>query len=184
MADRFGSRHLVVTGAWEGPLELDVAPAFAALCDRAADHGLLVALEFIPPTNVPTMGAALRIVDEAGRANGGVLFDVWHFLRGGGDIGELEDVPSEHIVAIQLNDGTLTPAVDDYLVDCTSNRLPPGDGEFDLVKIFQSLKHIGVQAPVSLEVVSTHLDSMAPSEAAYRLSAGAQRMLSDVGWFE
>ena len=52
MADVFGADHMITVGpppgtygraAWD-----ELAERFAGLCDRAADHGLRVALEFVP----------------------------------------------------------------------------------------------------------------------------------------
>ena len=88
MADAFGS-HVVNVGDIGMPEDLaamdDVIEGFAGLCDRAAEHGLLVALEFLPWSGIPDVATAWRIVDAAGRANGGLLVDTWHHLRGVAD---------------------------------------------------------------------------------------------------
>ena len=60
----------------------ELVELFGALCDRAADIGALVHLEFIPMTAIPDVATAWRIVRDAGRPNGGILFDTWHFFRG------------------------------------------------------------------------------------------------------
>ena len=58
--------------------------AFAGLCDRAAERGLLVHLEFMPFAQIRDVDTALAIVEQADRPNGGVMFDAWHHFRGGG----------------------------------------------------------------------------------------------------
>ena len=60
----------------------ELVERFGALCDRAADIGALVHLEFIPMTPIADVATAWRIVREADRPNGGILFDTWHFFRG------------------------------------------------------------------------------------------------------
>src|SRR3954447_25141847 len=107
MADTFGSRHMNC-GILDPPGSLPpldvVAERFAAVCDRAAEHGLLMAFEFLPWTAVPDVTAAWDIVRTAGCANGGVLLDSWHHFRGANDEQALRSVPPEHITAVQLDD--------------------------------------------------------------------------------
>ena len=76
----------------------------------------------------------------------------------------------DRVFAIQMNDGTLAPAIDDYKIDCLANRVPPGDGEFDCVGFIRTLYDMGVDAPISLEVCSTEL-WQAPADVAARAAA-------------
>ena len=46
----------------------DVIEGFAGLCDRAAEHGLLVACLSPPVSGIPDVATVWRIVDAAGRA--------------------------------------------------------------------------------------------------------------------
>ena len=71
-----------------------VANHFAALCDRAARHGLLVAFEFLPWSDVPDVAAAWRLIRLADRKNGGLLIDTWHYFRGAADPVEVRSVPA------------------------------------------------------------------------------------------
>ncbi|MFV0463914.1 MAG: sugar phosphate isomerase/epimerase family protein, partial [Nostocoides sp.] len=70
LADTLGAHHLTVTGDLIDGIDAG-AERFAAVCDRAAEHGLIVALEFLPWTEVADAATAGRIIDVAGRANGG-----------------------------------------------------------------------------------------------------------------
>ena len=65
---------MIVAGASETPREAVVA-AFAAACDRAADHGLRVHLEFSRSRTPPDLLGASRVVAQAGRPNGGIMLD-------------------------------------------------------------------------------------------------------------
>ena len=52
----------------------------------------------------------------------------------------------ERVMCVQMNDGPLEPAIDDYYVDCLQSRVPPGEGEFDCVGFVQLLDEMGVTA--------------------------------------
>ncbi|MEM9037724.1 MAG: sugar phosphate isomerase/epimerase family protein [Actinomycetota bacterium] len=176
IADRYGCRYLQVIG--DAPGALDVATAaqgFGDLCDRAADHGLLIGLEWVPQmTNVETATQALQVVEAADRANGGFCFDAWHLTRSTNDVEELRALPGERIAAAQWSDGPLVPDVDDYYTDTTSNRVPPGSGEFRLLEMVRVLDEIGSEAPTSIELHSTALYA-APIDAAAQIAADGMR---------
>jgi sugar phosphate isomerase/epimerase len=173
MADEFGIRYLQAIGPYDCPLE-QAADGFGSLCDRAAEHGVLVGIEPLPYTNIATAADAQAIVQAAGRSNGGYCVDIWHHARGANDLGMITRLEPDQVFAIQMNDGALTPADDDYKIDCLANRVPPGEGEFDCVGFIHTLVAMGVTAPISLEVCSTELWD-APAEVAARAAADGMR---------
>jgi sugar phosphate isomerase/epimerase len=179
MADAFGVRHVNVGGALEGQLERDAADAFAALCDRAAEHDLLVALEPLPCSTVPDLRTAARIVEEAGRPNGGLCLDSWHFFRGSDDEDSLRALPGDRVFVLQLDDGPMLPRSTDYLLDTMHNRQLPGAGEFDLARFVALVDGTGARAPVSVEVLSDELDRRRNPQEAAELAAAATRRLLD-----
>lgn len=181
LADVFGVGYLQAIGPYAGSLD-DAAEAFAALCDRAAEHGMRVGLEFLPFTNIADVTTAAELVARADRPNGGICVDTWHFFRGDADFDGLAAVPPERVFDIQLNDGTLRPEHGDYLEDCLWNRRCPGDGEFDLRRFLDVLAGRGVDAPVSVEVLSRALDELAPQEAARRSAAASRSVLAPTPW--
>jgi sugar phosphate isomerase/epimerase len=189
MADEFGVRYLQVIGPYDCPFEQAVE-RFAALCDRAAGHGLLVGVEWLPFTNIASAADANAIVTAADRPNGGFCADIWHHHRGANDLALIEALDPQRVFAIQMNDGPLAPAEPehttgyktDYKTDCLANRVPPGDGEFDCVGFLRTLRDNGVDAPISLEVCSTALWSQ-PAEVAARAAAtGMRRVLARLDW--
>jgi sugar phosphate isomerase/epimerase len=54
----------------------------------------------------------------------------------------------------------------------------PGQGEFDLVGFIRTLDGMGVDVPVSIEVISLELDRLPPDEAAGRMAEGARAVLA------
>jgi sugar phosphate isomerase/epimerase len=154
MADAFGCRYVQSIGPYAGTIA-EAGHLFGGLCDRAADHGLVVGLEFLPFTNIVTAADAQHIVETAARPNGGLCVDIWHHTRGANDLSMLTALPGELVTGIQINDGALTPEHDDYYTDCLINRRPPGEGEFDLQSFIRTLDGIGANVPWGLEVCST-----------------------------
>ncbi len=173
LAEATGARYVQAIGPYAGTPG-DAARDFGALCDRAAAHGLLVGIEWLPFTNIATAADAQVIVEAAGRPNGGYCVDIWHHMRGVRDESLITALAPEQVFAVQMNDGSLRPQMADYKEDCLTFRVPPGEGEFDCARFVRLLVGMGVRAPISLEVPSTELWA-APAEEAARRSADAMR---------
>jgi sugar phosphate isomerase/epimerase len=153
MADEFGCRYLQVIGPAEMPVA-DAARAYAGVCDRAADHGLVVGLEFLPFTDIVSVGDARAIVEAADRPNGGICVDIWHHERGARDLAAIAALPAELVTGVQMSDGTREPEDPDYYTDCLTNRRAPGAGEFDVAGFVHALGASGVDVPWGMEVCS------------------------------
>jgi sugar phosphate isomerase/epimerase len=177
MVDEFESRYVQAIGPYEGTPR-DAAIAFGALCDRAADHGAIVGLEFLPFTNIVDANDALAIVEDADRPNGGVCVDIWHHARGARDIEQIRRIPPELIVGIQMSDGPLDPVNPDYKDDCLRNRVAPGEGAFDVVGFVTTLLEIGANVPWSLEVCNDAVWGHPGGDHAARAAAAMRRVLA------
>jgi sugar phosphate isomerase/epimerase len=176
MADHWGCRYVQIIGDAEGPLDR-AAEGFAALCDRASDHGLAVGLEWVPSmTNIQDAPTALQIVLDADRPNGGLCVDSWHFTRSTNRLDDLRAIPGEKVVATQWNDGTVAAQNPNYYEDTLANRVVPGEGEFALEEILRILDTAGSQAPIGMEVCSAELWA-APIDVAAQRAADAMRAL-------
>jgi sugar phosphate isomerase/epimerase len=171
MSDALGpGRRVQVIGPYAGPLD-DAAEAFAGVCDRAAEHGLAAAIEFLPEmTNIGDAATAMQIVNRAGRGNGGVCLDSWHHFRGANDDDMLRAIPAEAIFTVQFNDGPRHKTDPDYYTDCTRYRNAPGEGDFDLIGFLRLLDAMGVRLPLSVEVISADLLQRTAGEIARRLA--------------
>lgn len=181
LVDALGGRHVTVTGDLDLPHD-QVVGRFAALCDRAAEHGLVIALEFLPWNEVPDAGAAWRIVRDADRPNGGVLVDTWHHFRGAADDDLLTSVPADRIAALQFDDAD-AEVVGTLFEDTLARRRLPGDGDLDLVGFLRLMAQHGARAPLSVEVINEDLWQR-PIEDVARVTADATRRVlasADVG---
>ena len=150
-----------------------VSERFAAVCDRAADHGLLVALEFLPWSGIPDAATAWEVVRRAGRPNGGINLDAWHHFRGAADDVMLTSVPPDRYVAVALNDADAR-VVGDLIEDTTRRRRLPGEGSFDLIGFLRLLDAHGVAAPITVEILSEE-QSARPVEEAASVALAATR---------
>ena len=177
MADEFDCRYLQAIGPYDGTLD-DAGKAFATLCDRAADHGLVVGIEFLPFTNIVTATDAMAIVERAGRDNGGVCVDIWHHERGARDLDLIRAIPGERVMAIQMNDGPIVATLPDYVQDCLQYRVPPGSGEFDVASMVSVLQELGVTVPWSLEVCNEVAGTTDPTGHARRCAEGMRSFLA------
>lgn len=178
IADAVGAQSLNATEVFGGGWSIDdAAEAFAGLCDRAREHNLLVQLEGLPWSQIPDVGTAWEIVRRADRSNGGVVVDAWHFFRAGGDFDALKHVPGAKVFGVQLDDGP-THAEDNVLEATLHERLLPGDGEFDLVRLVSTLRETGAVAPIGVEVFSDALHARGPTEAARAAGEATRRLLA------
>lgn len=151
IADAFECRYVQAIG----PVTEDAdaaAAGFAGLCDRAAEHGLVVGLEFLPFTNIVSATDALAIVEGADRLNGGVCVDIWHHVRGANDLDLIRALPGDRVMGIQVSDGPLKPTLEPYYEDCLRTRVPPGQGHMDVAGFLSAVRSTGATVPVGLEV--------------------------------
>jgi sugar phosphate isomerase/epimerase len=179
VADAVGARSLNAVDVFGGTWSLDeAAAAFAALCDRAGEHGLLVHLEFLPWSRIPDLATAWRVVREAGRANGGLMLDAWHYFRSTPDGELLRSIPGASILGVQLCDA---PAVAEAnpLHATLHERLLPGDGELALGTLLADLRATGTTAPLGVEVFSDALHALAPEEAGRLAGQSLRAVLGD-----
>ncbi len=156
-----------------------LAAAFGGICDRAAESGTRVQLEFLAMMAIRDLPTAAAVVLGADRPNGGLVLDTWHFFRaalGRGEPGQavpdeaepdyvaLEAFPGERIFAVQVSDGPAEPR--GSVAEDTFQRLLPGDGDFDLARLVATLDRVGGLGSVGPEVISPATEGMIPAEAA------------------
>lgn len=176
MAEQFGCRYVQAIGPYDGTIE-DCGRAFGDLCDRAAGHGLVVGLEFLPFTNIYDAADGMRVVELADRENGGLCVDIWHHTRGTADLDLIRAIPGEKVMAIQMNDGPATQQYDDYVEDCLRTRVPPGEGSFDVPGFVDALLDAGANAPWSMEVCNDAVWGQPATEHCKAIARGMRAEL-------
>ena len=182
LADLFGSARLNIGVIDEdGPATApdDLVERFAAVCDRAREHGVVVGLEPLVLGWLRTPGQAAEIVTAAARPNGGVLLDSYHLFRAQAPLEEaLAQILPEQIVAVQINDALIEPR-GSVFEDCCSYRLVPGEGEQPLVEFLGALDRMGVDAPIAVELMAADLRPLPVHEAARRVASATRSVLAE-----
>lgn len=177
IADTIGGSLINCAHPFPGEVDLDLAAErFAGVCDRAAEHGLAAAIEFLPWTGIPDATTAAEIAARAGRDNGGILFDSWHHFRGSNDDAALRRVPGERVLGIQLNNAPREPN-GAAMVETMHERQLPDEGDIDVAQLVRILDAIGSPAPIGVEVFSDSLLALPASEAARRCGDAVRRIL-------
>ncbi|MBN9110730.1 MAG: sugar phosphate isomerase/epimerase [Pseudonocardia sp.] len=177
LAGAFGAHHVVVAASTGGQGTASTA-RFARLCDRAAEVGAKVAIEFLPGTDMPDIASALAVVEAADRDNGGLCVDNWHFMRGNRDDAALQSLPADRVVVVQLSDGPVAPRTDDYFEETLRHRMLFGDGDWDVAGFLATLRGTGTTAPVSIEILSEHWQGRPVLETAKAFVAAARALES------
>ncbi|MNC39150.1 hypothetical protein D3C75_877930 [compost metagenome] len=98
----------------------------------------------------------MRIVENAGRANGCVLVDAFHFNRSASRLEDLARLDPSRMRYAQLCDvaGPVPDDMDEILRQARNERRFPGDGDCDLLGLLRALP---ADLPLSLEVPSRQL---------------------------
>ncbi len=178
IASLFGTERILLVGG-PGVSPEDLAGTFAWACDRCAEQSLLATLEFIDEPSlsaVPDAASALRVVEAAGRENGGVMVDLYHHVNGPNDWGQLEALPGDAVKGIQFDDAAIPRVSESYLDDTLHHRRVPGEGDADVVRFVRTMDAIGASCPYSLEVISDEIVQLAPQELGERLGSATRRI--------
>ena len=173
----------IVGAACLGPIDDRAAAAegLASIAARAAGADMIIALEFLPWTGVPSLGAADDLVREAGEPNVTVLLDTFHWVRQpcGADLDLLRSLPGDRIAYVQLCEPSATPkmAIDEVENEAMHLRRAPGAGVVDYPSIWEALDHIGSDPFVAAEVFSDQLTATGPAAMAQTLHDACRAVL-------
>lgn len=169
-----GARHVLVVG--NDPDRSRLVDNFARFCAHAEACSLVPMLEFIPYSQVRSLGEAAVLIGEAGAVNAGLLVDALHLSRSGGTPADLAGHDPALFRYLHLCDApTAQPPADDLRAEARTRRLYPGEGGLwleDLVRAVPAGTPIAVEAPSALHA------GLSPAERA-RLSASLTRAVLD-----
>lgn len=152
------------TGAELGAREVICAPydpelqrlaeTLGRLSDAAHERGLRVSFEFFPWTAVPDLSSARQMVEMAG-PDLGILVDTLHFDRSHSTLNDLRNVSSDRLRFAHLCDAPVQESysTEQLLHTARAERLPPGEGQIDLVSFLAALPP---SIPIGIEVPMTH----------------------------
>lgn len=160
----------------EYPLE-ELVEQFGHMCDRAADCGRRVTLEFTPLGSIRDIGIGWAVVSGADRPNGGLLLDTWHYYRGGANDDLLERIPGDRFFHVQVNDGPTEPRGATVMEDTMHYRYLPGEGDWPIVELLGQLQSKPGIGPFGIEVFNDDLMKLPPEEIGRRSGDALRRVL-------
>jgi sugar phosphate isomerase/epimerase len=143
--------------------------SFDALATDAAAHGLRVAVEPMPMSNIATITAGADLVREIANPAAGLVVDTWHVRRGGTDYQTMIDaLPMEHVFVVELDDAD-ADVVGTLWDDTVNNRRMPGDGALDTAAFVAALHDAGWRGHWGVEIISRELRALPVDEGVQRV---------------
>jgi 4-hydroxyphenylpyruvate dioxygenase len=140
----------------------------------AAEHGVRLALEFqgrSPFCN--NLSTAASLIDQCNEPNLGLCFDVFHYYTGPSKFEDIGLLSRENLFHVQLSDLAGVPR--ELATD--SDRVLPGDGDFQLAPIIDHLKTIGYSGYISVELMNPHIWQVRPTQVAEIAITATRRLL-------
>jgi 2-keto-myo-inositol isomerase len=185
--ERFGQR-LQLCAALKIPTIVVIADLFDASAesfDRAAqslrdaarmagDLGLRIALEFQATSKFcNNLETALSMVQHVSSPNVGICLDVFHYYTGPSKLEDLERLTRDMLFHVQFSDLAGVPR--ELATD--SERVLPGDGDFQLRPIVDRLEAMGYDGCVSVELMNPQLWSVSAAQVAEISVTALRRVL-------
>lgn len=122
--------------------------SFVRLADIARREGAKMAVEGFTLSSVRSLKDALAMADTVGE-DIGLTVDTLHVIRTGGSWSDFAALPQHRIFHVQINDGPRVPP-NDLFLEATSERMPPGAGEFEISRflpLVPASARLAVEAP-------------------------------------
>ncbi|WP_165070145.1 sugar phosphate isomerase/epimerase family protein [Paludisphaera rhizosphaerae] len=130
------------------------AASLAEAGELAAPYGVKIALEFQRGASFcASLDTTLALIAQCRSANVGVCLDLFHYYTGPSKFEDLAYLTRENLAWVQLCDLAGTPRE----LAGDSDRILPGEGDFQITPILDHLGAIGYDGPVSLEVLNPAL---------------------------
>lgn len=151
------------------------AEALSRAAERARREGVRLALEFQKASGFcASLDTALALVAQADAENLGVCLDLFHYYTGPSKFEDMAYLNPSNLAWVQMCDLSGTPRE----LAGDSDRVLPGDGDFQLGPIIEHLGRIGYDGYVSLELLNPQLWSI-PAERVADVGYQALRRVLD-----
>lgn len=165
LCQTFGIRTLVVAPDFATAIDqTSLGRAVVSLAEAArwaAGFGVTLAVEFRGTDAFCTnLNTALLVIDECGEPNVGVCLDAFHYYKGPSKAEDLSRLVAGRIAHVHLCD---VPGVPRELMT-DSDRVFPGEGDFDLTALVAALQRLDYRGAVSLELMNPTLWKVKPTQ--------------------
>ena len=178
LCQQFGIGTLLVVGDFGiRPDETSLQRAVVSLAQAAqwaAGFDVRLALEFRGgDAFCASLDTALTLVRACGEPNVGVNFDLFHYYQGPSKFEDFDHLRAGELAFVQVCDVAGIPR--ELMSD--SDRVLPGDGDFQIEPILNRLRQIGYDGFVSLELLNPTIWQMNPAQVAELGFAALRRVL-------
>lgn len=109
-----------------------------------------------------SLDTAIGLGAQCGEPNVGVCLDLFHYYKGPSKPEDLAGLTRANLAHVQFCDVAGVPR--EWMTD--SDRVMPGDGEFQFGPVVETLKRIGYEGYISLEVMNPVLWQMKLTQVA------------------
>jgi sugar phosphate isomerase/epimerase len=161
------------------PDDAELGNAIATLAraaQTAASHGVRLALEFQKSSKFcASLDTTLAMIAQCGAENVGVCFDLFHYYTGPSKFEDLAYLSAENLAWVQVCDLAGTPRE----VAGDSDRILPGEGDFQIAPILDHIEQIGYNGAISLEVLNPALWSIPADRVADAAARSMANLLGD-----
>jgi len=158
-----GVETIVVAADVNGPMNAEdlerVRFSLREAARMAGEAGLRLALEpQAKATFCNNLETAAALIAETGSPHLGICFDAFHFYTGPSKLEDLAWVNGDNLFHVQLCD--MAGTVREFASD--SDRVLPGDGDYQLTPIIDHLRSINYPGYVSIELMNPQVWQIAP----------------------
>lgn len=172
-----GVGTLVITPDFlTAPTNAEIGHAITALAEVAriaGSSGIRLAVEFQRSSKFcASLDTTLAVIAQCGEPNVGVCLDLFHYYTGPSKFEDLAYLSPENLAWVQVCDLAGVPRE----VAGDSDRILPGEGDFQITPILDALDRIGYTGAVSLELLNPTLWSI----PADRVADAAARSMSNL----
>ena len=170
------SRYRGLLGVSEAELIARTAENVAAAADIAADYGLELFLEPLAWVPLGKVSQAVKVIEESGKKNVGVVIDFWHMWTTGETPEYVASLDKDLIKIVHVCDGITFDGVgvpeQDVLRDVWT-----GEGDIPLKRWIDAVKRTGFDGWYSTEIFSNRIYERDPRQTARLLKENFEYML-------
>jgi 2-keto-myo-inositol isomerase len=179
LCQMFGIGTMLLVADFRTPLDVqNLGRAVASLAEAgkwAAGFGVRIALEFRgTDTFCTSLDTALALVMQTNEPNVGVCLDLFHYYKGPSKTEDLGALSASNLFHVQVCD---VPGIPRELM-ADSDRVLPGEGDFQHEPILQVLRKMNYTGCVSVELMNQTVWKSKPHQVAEIAMASLKRLLS------
>ncbi len=182
LCQALGVETVIVACDLQAPLtQQDLERAQQSLiqvAESAGRRGLRAALEFQGRAAFGNnLQTAVALVSDVGSPHLGICLDLFHFYVGPSKLGDLALLTAENLFHVQLADLADVPR--EFATD--SDRILPGDGDFQIEPLIEHLRQIGYAGCVSLELMNPVIWQVPPRQFGEIALTALRKQLGQAG---